>query len=124
MTGSRIAVIDYGMGNLHSVSKALELVANEAGSKAEVLVTADPAVVASAERVVFPGVGAIRDCMAEINRLGIGPMLAQALADAKPEQAFQFERQGYFCLDNDVNSTELVFNRTVGLRDTWAKISQ
>ena len=48
-----------------------------------------------------------------------------SLVDAKPEQAFQFERQGYFCLDNDIkNVGELVFNRTVGLRDTWAKISQ
>jgi len=46
------------------------------------------------------------------------------LANAKPEQAFQFERQGYFCLDNkDASDTHLVFNRTVGLRDTWAKIS-
>ncbi len=45
-----------------------------------------------------------------------------SLANAKAEQAFQFERQGYFCLDNDIkNAGELVFNRTVGLRDTWAK---
>ncbi|WDE07069.1 glutamine--tRNA ligase [Thalassomonas viridans] len=43
------------------------------------------------------------------------------LANAKPELAFQFERQGYFCLDNQ-DSGKLVFNRTVGLRDTWAKI--
>ena len=48
-----------------------------------------------------------------------------SLIEAKPEQAFQFERQGYFCLDNDIkNAGELIFNRTVGLRDTWAKISQ
>ena len=48
-----------------------------------------------------------------------------SLKEAKVEQAFQFERQGYFCLDNDIkNAGELVFNRTVGLRDTWAKISQ
>jgi glutaminyl-tRNA synthetase len=47
------------------------------------------------------------------------------LANAKAEQAFQFERQGYFCLDNDIkNAGDLVFNRTVGLRDTWAKISK
>jgi len=47
-----------------------------------------------------------------------------SLVSAKPEQAFQFERQGYFCLDNDIKSSGgLVFNRTVGLRDTWAKIS-
>ncbi|MDO6427310.1 glutamine--tRNA ligase [Thalassotalea sp. 1_MG-2023] len=47
-----------------------------------------------------------------------------ALALAKPEIAYQFERQGYFCLDNkDTSEGKLVFNRTVGLRDTWAKIS-
>ena len=50
------------------------------------------------------------------------------LATAEPEKAFQFERQGYFCLDNQISAQDraegkLVFNRTVGLRDTWAKIS-
>ncbi|GHF93634.1 glutamine--tRNA ligase [Thalassotalea marina] len=46
-----------------------------------------------------------------------------ALAEAKAEKAYQFERQGYFCLDNkDAVNGKLVFNRTVGLRDTWAKI--
>jgi glutaminyl-tRNA synthetase len=45
-----------------------------------------------------------------------------SLVHAKPEQAFQFERQGYFCRDNkDSQGDKLVFNRTVGLRDTWAK---
>ncbi|MDP7592042.1 MAG: glutamine--tRNA ligase [Litorilituus sp.] len=47
-----------------------------------------------------------------------------SLAEAKPELAFQFERQGYFCLDNHDHGDTLVFNRTVGLRDTWAKISK
>ena len=47
-----------------------------------------------------------------------------SLAQAKPEQGFQFERMGYFCLDNqDASAAKLVFNRTVGLRDSWAKIS-
>jgi len=46
-----------------------------------------------------------------------------SLVNAKPEQAFQFERQGYFCRDNkDSEGNKLVFNRTVGLRDTWAKM--
>jgi len=46
------------------------------------------------------------------------------LATAAPEKAFQFERQGYFCLDSkDATAEHLVFNRTVGLRDTWAKIA-
>jgi glutaminyl-tRNA synthetase len=46
-----------------------------------------------------------------------------ALAALKPCEAVQFERQGYFCLDADSAPGRLVFNRTVGLRDTWAKVS-
>ena len=72
---SHIAVIDYGMGNLHSVAKALEYVS----SGALVTVTSDPAVVEEADRVVFPGVGAIRDCMHEIQRLNIGEVVKKAM---------------------------------------------
>ena len=64
---STIAVIDYGMGNLRSVSKAIEHVADGA----TVLVTADPAVVAAADRVVFPGQGAMPDCMKELAARGL-----------------------------------------------------
>jgi glutaminyl-tRNA synthetase len=46
------------------------------------------------------------------------------LAEAKPGDRFQFERQGYFCVDLDSTAGHLVFNRTVSLRDTWAKIEQ
>ena len=45
-----------------------------------------------------------------------------ALADANSDAAVQFERQGYFCRDRDSKPGRLVFNRTVGLRDTWAKV--
>ncbi|STV78055.1 glutaminyl-tRNA synthetase [Klebsiella michiganensis] len=46
-----------------------------------------------------------------------------SLAQAQPEKAYQFEREGYFCLDSRyATATQLVFNRTVGLRDTWAKV--
>ena len=72
---SHIAVIDYGMGNLHSVAKALEHVC----PGARVSITADPALVEDADRVVFPGVGAIRDCMAEIKRLNVGDVVSQAM---------------------------------------------
>jgi glutamine amidotransferase len=71
-----VAVIDYGMGNLHSVASALA----HAGAD-EVLVTHDAELIHKADRVVFPGVGAIRDCMAEIRRLGCDQLLADALAD-------------------------------------------
>ncbi|MBN1272214.1 MAG: glutamine--tRNA ligase/YqeY domain fusion protein [Candidatus Aminicenantes bacterium] len=47
-----------------------------------------------------------------------------SLAEAKPESRFQFLRQGYFCLDKDSTTGRLIFNRTVILRDTWAKIEQ
>jgi glutamine amidotransferase len=77
---SSIAVIDYGMGNLHSVAKALEFV--QPG--VEVRVTADPEQVRSADRVLLPGVGAIRDCMAEIRRLGVDREVAEAIASGKP----------------------------------------
>jgi len=77
---NRIAVIDYGMGNLHSVAKALEHVASQLGQETEVLVTPDPHLIASADRVIFPGVGAIRDCMAEINRLDVGKIVRDAVA--------------------------------------------
>jgi len=77
---SVIAVIDYGMGNLHSVASALNHVAPDQ----EVIVTSDPAKVASADRVIFPGVGAIRDCMAEIKRLGFDKLLREQIATGKP----------------------------------------
>ena len=47
-----------------------------------------------------------------------------SLADAQPGDRFQFERQGYFCVDPDSTPGKLVFNRTVGLKDTWAKVQQ
>jgi imidazole glycerol-phosphate synthase subunit HisH len=62
----RIAVVDYGMGNLRSVSKALEHVAPEA----QVRVTADPAAIRSADRVVVPGQGALPDCMRQLGASG------------------------------------------------------
>lgn len=46
------------------------------------------------------------------------------LADAAPGDSYQFERQGYFCVDPDSSPTRLVFNRTATLRDTWAKIEK
>jgi len=47
-----------------------------------------------------------------------------AVGDLKPFDRFQFERNGYFCIDSDSTNEELVINKTVGLRDTWAKIQQ
>ena len=80
MNGSvDIAVIDYGMGNLRSVSKALEHVA----PAAKVVVTADPEIIANAGRVVFPGVGAMAGCMLELKQRGLIEVIKQAAA-SKP----------------------------------------
>jgi glutaminyl-tRNA synthetase len=51
-------------------------------------------------------------------------MVEPSLAGAAPLSRFQFERLGYFCVDPDSSEGKLIFNRTVGLRDTWAKIQQ
>jgi imidazole glycerol-phosphate synthase subunit HisH len=74
-----IAVIDYGMGNLRSVSKALEHVAPQC----RVMVTSDAAVIAAAERVVFPGQGAMPDCMRELDSRGLRAAVIDA-ARSKP----------------------------------------
>jgi glutamine amidotransferase len=70
-----VAVVDYGMGNLHSVAKAIEHVAPRLG----VAVTSDAAVVKRAARVVFPGQGAMPDCVREMDARGLrGPVLEAA----------------------------------------------
>jgi glutamine amidotransferase len=74
-----IAVIDYGMGNLRSVSKALEHVAPGAA----VEVTSDAEAVRRADRVVFPGQGAMPDCMRELDARGLRPAVLEA-ARSKP----------------------------------------
>ena len=73
-----VAIVDYGMGNLRSVSQAVQHVA--AGSSTQVVVTSDPAVVNTAERVVLPGQGAMRDCMRELQRTGLREAVLQAAA--------------------------------------------
>jgi len=74
-----VAVIDYGMGNLHSIEKALKTVSPES----QVIVTADPAVILAAEHIVFPGVGAMRDCMNAIQESGLDQIIKQ-VAKNKP----------------------------------------
>ncbi len=73
-----IAVIDYGMGNLHSVAKAIEHVL---GHGDQVRVTDDPDYIRDADRVVFPGQGAARDCMAAINQHHVRKAVLSAAAE-------------------------------------------
>ena len=76
-----VAVVDYGMGNLRSVSQAVLHVAR--GSGVEVVVTANPEDVRAAERIVLPGQGAMRDCMRELHDSGLRDAVCEA-ARSKP----------------------------------------
>ncbi|SFU57609.1 glutamine--tRNA ligase [Xenorhabdus koppenhoeferi] len=75
-----------------------------------------------------PNPGAEDDFLSTINSESLvicKGFVEPGLANALPEKTYQFEREGYFCADSRLSSADrLVFNRTVGLRDTWAKISQ
>ena len=73
----RIAIVDYGMGNLRSVQKALAHVARDA----EVRITADPEDIRRADRVVFPGQGAMPDCMRCLEESGLGEAVAEAAGE-------------------------------------------
>ena len=76
-----VAVVDYGMGNLRSVSQAVKAAA--VGSGYEVVITQSPELVRAAERIVLPGQGAMRDCMGELKASGLMESLLEA-AKSKP----------------------------------------
>jgi imidazole glycerol-phosphate synthase subunit HisH len=76
---SSVAVIDYGMGNLHSIAKALQ----HAAPECDVRVTSTPDTILAADRIVFPGVGAIRDCMQALNQSGLSKVITE-VAKTKP----------------------------------------
>lgn len=73
-----IAIVDYGMGNLRSVSKAFEAVGHDA------VVTRDPHTISNADRVVLPGVGAFGDCMANLERFDLVQPIRSAIESGKP----------------------------------------
>ena len=76
--GATVAVVDYGMGNLRSVSQAVMHVA--VGEGVEVIVTSKPEEVRAAERIVLPGQGAMRDCMRELADSGLREAVLHAAA--------------------------------------------
>lgn len=83
----RVAIIDYGSGNLRSATKAFQRAAREAGIPAEIDLTADAERVATADRIVLPGVGAYADCRAGLNAV---PGMVDAIRDAVEKKARPF----------------------------------
>jgi glutamine amidotransferase len=82
MARRTVAVVDYGMGNLRSVSQAVMHVA--AGEGVDVVVTQRPEEVQAAERIVLPGQGAMRDCMREFEQSGLKAAVLEHVAAGKP----------------------------------------
>ena len=73
-----IAIIDYGMGNLYSVEKALIKLG------ADATITSEPRIIATADHVVLPGVGAFGDCMSNLQQSGLVPVIRQVIANEVP----------------------------------------
>ena len=78
MGDRNIVIVDYGMGNLHSVNKAVAL----AGGNP--VITGNKAVIAGAEKLILPGVGAFGDCMANLGKAGVIPAIKGHIAAGKP----------------------------------------
>lgn len=75
----KIAIVDYGSGNLHSALKAFERAAQDHGIAASIALTSDPETVGKADRIVLPGVGAFADCRAGLDAV---PGLVSALEES------------------------------------------
>ena len=75
----KIAIVDYGMGNLHSVLKSAQAAQQRAGVEAHISLTDNPDVVYQADKVIFPGQGAMPDCMAALQKSGLGEAVADGL---------------------------------------------
>lgn len=73
-----IALVDYGMGNIRSVSKAIEAVGGE------ITITQNPEEIKKSKAIVLPGVGAFRDCMANLNELGLLNLVKEEILKGKP----------------------------------------
>ena len=101
------------------ILKCERVVKNDAGEIVELRATIDPQSL-SGETATRRGEGARRGVGAAA---GGGAKLEPALANATPATRYQFERQGYFCVDADSKPGAPVFNRTVTLKDAWARIS-
>lgn len=83
----KVAIIDYGSGNLRSATKAFERAAREAGIHADVILTADADMVRAADRIVLPGVGAYADCKSGLSHV---PGMIEALREGVEQKAKPF----------------------------------
>ena len=112
---SSVAIIDYGMGNLHSIAKAVQ----HADPNADVTVTDDRGAILHADRVIFPGVGAIRDCMKALAERDLAAVIRDAAA-SKPLLGICLGMQALLNESQENNGTRclgLIPGRVVRFRD-------
>lgn len=112
---TKVALLDYGMGNLHSAGKALTAVG------AEVALTSDPKVIQSCDKILFPGVGAMRDCMLGMREAGIDEVVRQAVFN-KPVMAICVGMQALFdrSAENDgVDCLGILKGNVLKFQDDW-----
>lgn len=75
----KVAVVDYGMGNLHSVLKSVQAAQQSAGLQADIFLTGRPEEVFAADKIIFPGQGAMPDCMNALQQSGLGEAVSDGL---------------------------------------------
>ena len=75
----KVAIVDYGMGNLHSVLKSVQAAQVLSNQNAEVYLTSRPEEVMAADKVIFPGQGAMPDCMSALEASGLGEAVSDGL---------------------------------------------
>jgi len=112
---SSVAVIDYGMGNLHSIEKALQ----HADPEVDVQITSDEVVIRQADRIVFPGVGAIRDCMLALQESGLSAVV-QEVSKNKPFLGICLGMQALLT-DSEENENTLCLNVFKGHVEHFSK---
>ena len=113
-----IAIIDYGMGNLRSVQKGFEAVG------AEAIVTSDSQKILSAKSVVLPGVGAFKDCMTNLDKLGLIDTVHQSVKSGKPFLGICLGLQLLFNQSEEfgqVNGLGILPGKVVGFKDAQLK---
>ena len=113
-----IAIIDYGMGNLRSVQKGFEAVGVEA------IVTSDSQKIISAKSVVLPGVGAFKDCMTNLEKLGLIDTVHQSVKSGKPFLGICLGLQLLFNQSEEfgqVNGLGILPGKVVGFKDAQPK---
>ena len=88
MSNKNVVIVDYGLGNLHSVNKAVALVGGNP------VITGDKEIIAAAEKLILPGVGAFGDCMTNLEKAGVIPVTGPLIRTASSNKSMLWKGCG------------------------------